>query len=310
MNELILIKKDIKFIIYNPETKLFDFFIESLMYELSIKNIMYTYINKIFNENDIEYLLQNNQIYIILIIINPHFIFNNINIYNNLILINNKFKYKILYITEPINFIIEKKIYVDIIQIIKPYVLWTYTYENFNKLNIYQKMFKIFPTFNQTHIFVENITLDNIKDRNKDNIIFFGNINDTRKDICNKFNKYLINKTDSYTKTEWTEILTNNLIYLNIHRRLNCKSFESFRIIPILSNCGVIISERVNEIEEKIYSKYNIIFAEKNDLYNVYIDYIKNINYEDIYNKYILFKKDMLNNNNDLDTFLHYHNLL
>ena len=264
-------------IIYNPKTDLFNFFVKSICEHFNNNNI--------FNPNNI----YNYKKDIILILINPHFIFDFIDIKNDIYKISNLFKYKILYLTEPINFLIEKKIYLDLIQIIKPYCLWTYTYENFNKLNTYLNIFKIIPKYNNAYMLVDiNIH------KNTDNIIFFGNINENRIETCNTFGKYLINKTNTWTKYEWQEVLNNNLFYLNIHRRLNCKSFEAFRIIPILANGGVIFSEKCNDIDENEYINYNIIFIDKNNLYNSFIEYKKNIDYNIILKKTILFRNNML----------------
>jgi hypothetical protein len=291
---------NLKFIIYNPKTNLFDFFIEALLFELEEKKIEYEYYNNLTNFN------YKNDIFFI--IINPHFIFDYKDIYNELLNIKKKFKHKILYITEPINFLIEKKVYTDIINLIQPFCLWTYTYENFNKLNLYQKIFKIFP-INKKLFFCENITIEKLKKKNIDKLIFFGNINNNRKDICDKlFNEdLLINFTDKWSKEEWTEILESNLCYINVHRRIGCKSFESFRIIPILANGGIVFSEKFNEKEEEFYKDFNIIFFEKKELINIFKNFIKNINYEDILNKTNNFKK-IANNFNEIDDFFYYYN--
>jgi hypothetical protein len=263
-----------KFIIYNPKTHLFDFFIDALSYTLNTYIYDQTYLYDYNND-------------IILILINPHFIYDYKDIYNEIININKLFKFKILYITEPINFLIEKKVYLDIIKLIKPYRLWTYTVENFNKLNTYIPIYRVFPKYNESYNFINN---DNNTVRNTDNIIFFGNITENRINICNEFGNYLINKTDAWSKEEWSDILKNNLFYLNIHRRINCKSFEAFRIIPILANGGVIFSERCNTIEELEYKNYNIIFTERDNLYNTFIKYKENIDYDDIFDKTLLFR--------------------
>lgn len=286
-----------KFIIYNPATKLFDNFILALKYDLENLKMDVMNYNEKLNYN-IDFKID-----IIMIIVDPHFIFDYKYIEEEIFIISKNFKYKILYITEPINFIIEKNIYTNLIKQINPYCLWTYTEENLYKLHIPQKIFKIFPE-NKLFQFI-NVSLDKLKERNINNIIFFGNINENRIDIYNLFKKYIINKTSSWSMEEWSEILSNNLFYLNIHRRKNCKSFESFRIVPILANGGVIFSERCNNIEESLYKNYNIIFVEKNNLYTTFLDYINNINYDDIYekyNKYINDKKLYLNK------FLDYHN--
>lgn len=282
-----------KLIIYNPRTNLFDFFVDALKYDFLKKNIETT----IFLNND--YDKQNDPI---IIIVNPHFIFDEISIYNEINMISNTFKYKILYITEPINFTIEKKVYLQLINIIKPYSLWTYTKSNFFKLNTYISHFKIFPNYNEAYNFTN---IDNIKYRNIENIIFFGNINENRKIIASKFNT-LINKTNMWSKNEWKNILDNYLFYLNIHRRINCHSFEAFRIIPILANGGVIFSELCNEEEMKLYSKYNIIFADRNLLLKTFHDYIQNIDYQQIYEKAFLFRND-INHNDEINDFINFH---
>ena len=286
-----------KLIIYNPVTNLYDFFINSLIIEFKKYNV-----DIIFYDPS---LVGINKTDIILILINPHFIFDYNNIYNEINKISTNYKFKIIYLTEPINFLVEKKVYLDLINIIKPYCLWTYTTENFNKIRTYVPVYKIFPSYNEAYNFTK-ISLSNIINKNTNNIIFLGNINDNRKDVCNKFNDYLINTTDSWMKEDWSKILDNNLFYLNIHRRNNCKSFESFRIIPILANGGFIFSERTNEAEEKEYKDYNIIFVNKDDLYNTFLEFRKNINYTMIYEKALLYRNNMIENNG-IEKFMNYH---
>jgi len=287
-----------KFIIYNPASQLFNFFEEAILYELNLKNIECI---KYSNDKDINPLKD-----IILIIVNPHYIYDYPEIKKTILDISKSFKYKIFYLTEPINFIIEKRVFIDLIKIIKPYALWTYTVDNFKKLNIYQPIYKVFPHYNETLNFV-NTDIDSIKSKDPNKIIFFGNINNVRSKVCELFNDYLINITDAWTKIEWTDILNKYLFYLNIHRRDGCESFETFRIIPILANGGVVFSESVNKTEEEYYSRFNIIFYKKMELYNVFIEYIKTINYNEIYKKAKLFREYFLNNNIELENFLEYH---
>ena len=94
---------------------------------------------------------------------------------------------------------------------------------------------------------------------------------------------------------------------MNIHRRIGCKSLELFRIVPILSNGGVIFSESINKEEEQEFSNYNIIFSNRDNLYDLFIKYKNNINYEEIYKKTLEYRKNMLNNSG-LDNFLNYYN--
>ena len=287
-----------KLIIYNPVTHLFDFFIDSLKYELNSRNI------DLINYNNNSDFDTDNPI---LIIVNPHFIFDYKEIYDNIINISKIFKYKILYLSEPINFIIEKKVYNDLIKLIKPYSLWTYSKENFNKLNTLGKYFKIFPNYNESYNFID-INYTNLKNRSIENIIFIGNITDSRSWIKTAFSN-LINITNSWSKEEWINIINNHLFYLNIHRRVNCKSFESFRIIPLLANGSVIFSEYCNESEMEEYKDYNIIFCSKEELYTTYINYIKNIDYDEIFRKALLFRS-VMTVNKDLDNYINYHNIL
>jgi hypothetical protein len=308
-----------KFIIYNPSTQLFTFFINSLILELNRLKIYDEIIyyddrsNKINNLNDV-----------ILIIINPHFIFDNKYISITIDKISKKYKYKILYLTEPVNFIIERKVYGELIKRIKPYCLWTYTSENFNKINTYLKIFKIFPSYNEA-INITNFDYSIIKNKSINNIIFFGNINENRINIVNEFNKSnnsdhikIINYTDKWSIDEWANILNNNLFYLNIHRRKGCKSLETFRINPILANGCIIFSERCNKEEEEYYKNYNIIFIEKDNLCNYIVNYINNLNnnnlndniYNDILDKSNKYRINMLHNNFDLNNYLDFHKLL
>jgi len=298
-----------KIIIYNPITQLFTFFIDSLIIELHKLLINTIVINNIFIDKSLDSLNDkiNYKKDIILILINPHFIYDYQDIKNEITKITDKFRFKIIYLTEPINFIVEKKVYLELINKIKPYCLWTYTYENFNKIKSHLKIFKIFPDYNEAYNFTNLKNIINIKNKNIKNIIFFGNINQNRIDICKEFQDDLINKTDTWSKEEWTNILNNYLFYLNIHRRTNCKSFESFRIIPILSNGCVIFSEKTNPIEEDIYLKYNIIFVNKNDLYKSFKSYIENINYEEIIYKANRFRED-IRQETELKKYLDFHN--
>jgi len=287
-----------KLIIYNPATHLFDFFIDSLKYELLNRNIEILFYNKdSYYENNIP----------ILIIVNPHFIFDYKEIHETIINISKYYKYKILYLTEPLNFIIEKKVYNDLIKIIKPYSLWTYSKENFNKLNTLGKYFKIFPNYNESYKFID-LTYDNLKARSLENILFIGNITESRSWIKSIFSN-LININNCWSKEEWTNIINNHLFYLNIHRRVNCKCFESFRIIPLLANGCVIFSEYCNETEMEEYKDYNIIFCKSEELYSNYINYIKNIDYNEIFRRALLFRSFM-NVNKDLDDYINYHNNL
>ena len=278
-----------KYIIYDPKTELHKMFIESLCFELQKNKYETLVINNLKNNTTLYNFDYNNDK--ILIILNPHFLKDCLIVKSELIFISLNFKLKILYLTEPINLLIEKKVYEEFIKTLKPFQLWTYTYENFNKLNTYLKIYRVPPLYN--NIFIILFT----KNKNYTNkIIFFGNINENRQNIINNYfphnskSNSILNITNTWTKSDWKEILDNNLFYLNIHRRPNCKSFESLRIIPILSNGGIILSSRCNEKEEEEFKEYNIYFLDENELYFKYNSLLENINYEEIYQKTVSFR--------------------
>ena len=298
-----------RFIVYNPVTELFNFFIESLIYELKNINIELIIIK---DSNNIS--IYNNKKDILLIILNPLFIKDNIEIKKDFEIIKNYFKYKILYLSEPINFAIEKIFYNNLIKNLNPICLWTYTNSNFNKLNNNLKIYKLFPLYNEFYNFL-NININYLIERNKNKIIFFGNITQNRIEICNQLNNLnlLTNITDYWTIQDWSKILNNYLFYLNIHRRENCKSLELFRITPILANGGVIFSEHCNEKVEEEYKNYNIIFTEKKNLINIFNEYIQKINYEEIFFKTIKYREDNSFHNQFLinfNSFVNYFNSL
>jgi hypothetical protein len=294
-----------KFIIYDPKTQLHKILINSFIFECQTRNIDTVYYDRNLldlNYQKDDYQKDNYQKDVILIILNPQFL-KDVEVKITLDNISEKFKYKILYITEPINLILEKKVYINMINTIKPFCLWTYTYENFNKINVPINIYKIYPFVNKSLHYCK-IDIKRLQKRDKSSIVFIGNINENRKSICTQFGDTLINYIDTW---DLKPVFKKHLFYLNIHRRLNCKCLETLRVIPILANGGFVISERVNEEEEKLFEKYNIVFVERNEIYNTFkkINETVNINYEDIYIKTLLFRNAYLNHNFDkfLDFF-------
>jgi len=288
-----------KFILCDPFTHNHYFLTQSLYFE---------FINKGFECTIINTLLQNiesniNSIFIL--IINPYFMKNKI-IIDQIQNINKIYKYKILYITEPITYIIEQKVYLDLINIVKPYCLWTYN--NFNKLKTYLNIFHIPPIYNESYNLSDS-TFKSLKTRINDKIVFIGNVNENRLQTIEKFEDKLVVINDIWTQTEWANILNKYLFYINIHRRNGCKSLETLRCIPILANGGVILSEDCNELDKEKYKDYNIYFYKKEDLLSIFLDKIKNIDYEEIYNKTILFRSTQANIN-DLTKYIEFHNNL
>ena len=299
-----------KFIIYDPKTQLHKILISTFIFECQSRNIdIIEYdinlLNLNYQKDDYQkdnyqkddYQKDNYQKDVIIIILNPHFLKDN-EVKTTINHISSKFKYKILYITEPINLILEKKVYINMIYEIKPFCLWTYTSENFNKLNVPINIYKIYPFINDS-LYYCKIDIKQLQKRKKCSIVFLGNINETRKNTCLEFGDTLINYTESW---DLKPIFKRHLFYLNIHRRLNCKCLETLRVIPILANGGVVVSERVNQEEEQLFASYNIIFVEREELYRTFKKIRDCIDYEDICKKTLLFRKAYLNK--DFDKFL------
>ena len=286
-----------KFILYDPFTHNHYFLTQSLYFEFINRGFECTIINSLIQN------IESNINSIFILIINPYFMKNK-TIISTLQNINKTYKYKILYITEPITYIIEQKVYLDLINILKPYCLWTYN--NFNHLKTYLNIFHIPPIYNESYN-LTNPTIISLKEKINDKIVFIGNINENRLQTIEQFSDKIITLNNIWSPSEWTTILNKYLFYINIHRRNGCKSLETLRCIPILANGGVILSEDCNELDKDKYKDYNIYFYKKEDLLSIFLDKIKNIDYEEIYNKTILFRTTHTHN---LTKYIDFHNNL
>jgi hypothetical protein len=278
-------------IFYDPCTQLHKLFISSLICELN--KIKYEF--EIINSIQINYENFNLEHDIIIIFLNPQFLKTHKDIYNEFINISKKFKYKIYYITEPLDYLIDRKVFEDCIKILKPYKILTYTNENINKLNIHQNIIKLTHKFNN-HIDICEYDISKLMDRNKDKIIFLGNLNLYREDFFKKMENKVIIKNNIWSIDEYQQILENNLFFINIHRRNGSKCLEYLRIVPLLANGCIVLSELSNEEDMNELKNYNIYFCEKNELLNTYNYLIQNINYEDVYNKVIKFRNEFIYN--------------
>ena len=279
-----------KIYIYDPFTKLHKFIINNIKYELE------EYFD-IFIINHIEEIDC-----IIIIFINFHFIKDNLIKDDYSKLIENK--YNILYITEPINFIVEKNIYNRIIREIHPILLLTYSFGNSNKLKIKQKLIKFYPINKNYFSFSK---LNNLSNKDNEKVVFIGKINDNRSYIKDLFKDRLIIIDDKWTEHEWVNIIDKYLFFINIHRRKGCKCLETMRIYPLLYNGCVVFSENVNEKEMEIYKEYNISFCESKLLLESINNY--NVDFDKIKNKTLKFRN---RSNNCIDILLNelkYYNL-
>jgi hypothetical protein len=279
-------------IFYDPVTKLHNLFILSLIYELNNNNHRYEIINKVEIDYN-NYDLAND---IIIIFLNPQFLKTHKNIYDEFIKISNNFRYKIYYITEPLNYLIDIKVWEEYIKILKPYKLLTYTNENLNKLKVYQSITKLCPKFNN-YIDMGDYSIETMKNKNKDKIIFMGTMNIHRENVFKNMENKIVVKNDIWNMDEYQEIIEQNLFFINIHRRNGCKCLEYLRIIPLLANGCIVISELSNEEDMNELKDYNIYFCDKANILETYYNILKNINYNEIYNKVNKFREEFIYDN-------------
>ena len=89
----------------------------------------------------------------ILIFLNPQFLKTDKDILNEFYKIAKLFILKIQYITEPLDYLVDRKVWENSIKILNPIFLWTYSNGNIGKLSTSKKIFKISPKFNEFYNF-------------------------------------------------------------------------------------------------------------------------------------------------------------
>lgn len=298
--------KNYTILFYDPFTELHKLFISSLIYELQQYNIHYEIINKIHLNPEINY--DPNE-YIIILFLNPQFLKSNNEAYTEFVKISKIFKYKIYYITEPLDYLIDIKVWQEFIKILKPFRLLTYSNENINKLKGLPILtFKLTPKFND-YIDISDYSIENLKKRDISKIVFMGNMNENREKYFKRYidENLLLVKNNIWHMDEYQEIMEKNLFFINIHRRNNCKCLEYLRIVPLLANGCIILSEMANEKDMEEMRYYNIYFFEREELLEGYKrivnESINNNFYNNCYDKVIKFRKEFRYSNNDIYKF-------
>lgn len=272
------------YLVYDPFTENHKFLINNLKYNLEIFNQKLLEVEEI-NENE-----DKENTYIILI--NHMFLIENNKAkkdYNNLL----KKKKKILYITEPLELLIEIKFYTKIINELKPLKVYTYCEENLIKIKPLCKYIHFYP-INKTYFKFVDIYGPLYEKKDLTKIVFIGKMNDYRNKIKELFKDDLIIIDNKYKKEEWIEIIKKYQYFINVHRRPNSKCFESMRILPLLYNDCTIISEHVNKKEESYFKESNIYFCKLEEMKDKFEE-IKSVSFNEIvrnsrnteYNKYI-----------------------
>ena len=262
------------YFIYDPFTKNHLFLVNNLKYNLELFNYKVEIIQSI-NEN-----IDNTNYYVI--IINHMFLIENEKAkidYKNVL---NK-KNKILYITEPLELMIEINLYNKMIKYLKPQKILTYCEENLKKIKTFIPYINFYP-INKKYLTFVNVNLELLKKKDLTKIVFIGKMNEYRNQLKDIFKEDLVIIEDKFSKEEWIEIIKKYQYFVNVHRRPNSKCFESLRLIPLLYNQCTIISEHVNKKEEEYFKNENIYFCELNEMKNKFEE-IKKVSINKIVNK-------------------------
>jgi len=269
--------------IINPDTTFYLEFVHSLYHIFLEKK--YTVIKHI-NDFDISKLSININDLVIIISSTLMYGMSNYNKNKELIdTINGIGCHYVLYQSEPKDI---QDIYTNIYNKLNVTEIWTYTHDNM--INCDQK-YRFIPPLYTPYYEKNTVIMNSLINKNRDTLVFMGNITEYRKPILNELKKYKFFsiKNTIFTPERYKELYKRNLFFINLHRRDHL-STEFFRITSILSNCCVIISEHCNKEDEKLLENTNIYFVNKNEILNKYYDLRKSLSNEDIFTKFNNYK--------------------
>jgi hypothetical protein len=291
--------------IYNPKTQNHLFLIEMIKQQLQSYSIIVQEIHEI-NEQQLITSEQGNQDHIYLLFLNFYFLLDNPKIQKEFQFLCQQ-KYKILYITEPIQFLIDKQLYQTQIRKLRPNLIFTYSQEN---CKLFPNQFSIMRFFPIDHHYLNFNNISSaqyLQEKNTSNLLFIGKINEYRKNIlCSPPFKNVKIIEDAWTKDSWALLLKKYLFFINLHRIKENKCLELMRIVPILYNGGIVISSAVNQEEIREFKDYNIYFCDQDkNIYDMYLQIKQTLNYEEVYRKMILFRQK---ENNDIEKIIQYLN--
>ena len=128
--------------------------------------------------------------------------------------------------------------------------------------------------------------------RNKE-IVFFGTINERREKMMENIKKSGYNvKYIEVWDENYKQVIRENQVFLNIHY-YQPSILEYFRIIPILSNKGIVISERSNDpFLDILVSKY-VYWIDGDNILGQMSKIYENMQIKDWDQKYKEFKQEV-----------------
>ena len=289
--------------IYNPKTQNHLFLIEMIKQQLQSYSIPVQEIHEI---QETQTIIQDKQDHIYMVFLNFYFLLDNLKIQKEFQFLSQQ-KYKILYITEPIQFLIDKHLYQTQIRKLRPNLIFTYSQENCKLFTNQFPMIRFYPIDHHYLNFSNINSAQDLQQKDASSLLFIGKLNEYRKNIlCSPSFKNVKIIEDAWTKDSWITLLKKHLFFVNLHRIKENKCLELMRIVPILYNGGIVISSVVNQEEMKEFTDYNIYFCDKDkDIYDMYLHIKQTLNYEEVYQKMILFRQK---ENNDIGKIIQYLN--
>lgn len=180
----------------------------------------------------------------------------------------------ILYVSEPLTLRYDQHAYQKILNTFKIWQLWTYNLSNVKKLHLlfkkrlYQPILYI-PPYPHSLYWIPFDKID-IQKKENNKMVWIGNKTESRREVLDLWGNDLVHLTNIWKKEDWIQVLATYLYFINVHRIPKCPCLETFRIIPILMNGGIVISEEVDKDEMEKWRDMNIYFGKREELYDIW----------------------------------------
>jgi hypothetical protein len=175
--------------------------------------------------------------------------------------------------------------------------VWDYSYNNTEILSKYNIVCKFLPLG-----YCKSYEIANANNNNSDSIIFVGTPNDRRLQIIKNINKNnnIVHVRNGFFG-DYNNIVKANKVFLNIHYYTPAL-LELTRIVPLLSNKKIVISERsMDTTLDNMFSKFVLFYDTEEELVNLCMNGPINVDTYDMFVKTMDYK-DIFENTGCLDT--------